>query len=149
MTDGRDGGGVTVSVPRTVRLIHPKGAGVAFVTQAPKGVSADVLAQPGNRPHCPVAATRLRASALFERYAQAVDRGSAHECVPVRGAFPGHASSRTRPCLFSTERGPRIRASGRQALPPHGPSLPFRTSSACFFQRRTRRSWLRPEGLGR
>ncbi|MGW0292482.1 helicase HerA-like domain-containing protein [Streptomyces tuirus] len=137
------------SITQTVRLIRSKGVGVFFVTQTPKDVPADVLAQLGNRvqhalraftpddqkalnatvktfpksPYdleevltdlgtgeavvtvlsekgapTPVAATRLRApeslmgplgqdaleravaeSALYERYAQAVDRESAYE----------------------------------------------------------------------
>ncbi|MCB5181168.1 helicase HerA-like domain-containing protein [Streptomyces antimicrobicus] len=37
------------SVTRTVRLIRSKGIGVFFVTQTPKDVPADVLAQLGNR----------------------------------------------------------------------------------------------------
>ncbi len=37
------------SVERTVRLIRSKGVGVFFVTQTPKDVPADVLAQLGNR----------------------------------------------------------------------------------------------------
>ncbi|MEU0057724.1 helicase HerA-like domain-containing protein [Streptomyces sp. NPDC006334] len=137
------------ALTRTVRLIRSKGVGVFFVTQTPKDVPADVLAQLGNRVQhalraftpddqkalratvktfpdsaydleelltglgtgeavvtvldengapTPVAATRLRAPAslmgpvdaaaldsavraspLFERYAQAVDRESAYE----------------------------------------------------------------------
>ncbi|MFD5740039.1 helicase HerA-like domain-containing protein [Streptomyces massasporeus] len=137
------------SITQTVRLIRSKGVGVFFVTQTPKDVPADVLAQLGNRvqhalraftpddqkalnatvktfpksPYdleevltdlgtgeavvtvlsekgapTPVAATRLRApeslmgplgqdpleravaeSALYERYARAVDRESAYE----------------------------------------------------------------------
>ena len=37
------------SVERTVRMIRSKGVGVYFVTQAPKDIPADVLAQLGNR----------------------------------------------------------------------------------------------------
>jgi DNA helicase HerA-like ATPase len=37
------------SIERTVRLIRSKGVGVFFVTQTPKDVPADVLAQLGNR----------------------------------------------------------------------------------------------------
>jgi uncharacterized protein len=37
------------SVTRTVRLIRSKGVGIFFVTQTPKDVPADVLAQLGNR----------------------------------------------------------------------------------------------------
>ncbi|MFD3722480.1 helicase HerA-like domain-containing protein [Streptomyces sp. NPDC058674] len=37
------------SITRTVRLIRSKGVGVFFVTQTPKDVPADVLAQLGNR----------------------------------------------------------------------------------------------------
>ena len=37
------------SVAQTVRLIRSKGVGVFFVTQTPKDVDADVLAQLGNR----------------------------------------------------------------------------------------------------
>src|SRR5690606_17839447 len=36
-------------VVQTVRLIRPKGVGIFFVTQTPKDVPADVLAQLGNR----------------------------------------------------------------------------------------------------
>ena len=39
----------TESVVQTVRLIRSKGVGVFFVTQTPKDVPADVLAQLGNR----------------------------------------------------------------------------------------------------
>ncbi|MFF5974880.1 helicase HerA-like domain-containing protein [Streptomyces sp. NPDC012769] len=137
------------SITQTVRLIRSKGVGVFFVTQTPKDVPADVLAQLGNRVQhalraftpddakalkatvrtfpnsaydleevltglgtgeavitvlsergapTPVAATRLRApeslmgpvpaadleaavkgSALYGRYAEAVDRESAYE----------------------------------------------------------------------
>lgn len=144
------------SITRTVRLIRSKGVGVFFVTQTPKDVPADVLAQLGNRVQhalraftpddqkalkatvktfpdsaydleelltglgtgeavvtvlsekgapTPVAATRLRApeslmgpvepgaldaavraSALYDRYAQAVDRESAYEKLTSRGA---------------------------------------------------------------
>src|SRR3954454_14226554 len=41
--------GFLESVARTVRLIRSKGVGVFFVTQTPKDVPADVLAQLGNR----------------------------------------------------------------------------------------------------
>jgi DNA helicase HerA-like ATPase len=37
------------AIEQTVRLIRSKGVGVVFVTQAPKGVPGDVLAQLGNR----------------------------------------------------------------------------------------------------
>ncbi|MEU9026006.1 helicase HerA-like domain-containing protein [Streptomyces sp. NPDC048383] len=144
------------SLTRTVRLIRSKGIGVFFVTQTPKDVPADVLAQLGNRvqhalraftpddakalkatvktfPHSaydleelltglgtgeavitvlsengaptPVAATRLRApqslmgpvdaaeldravkaSPLYSRYAEAVDRESAYEKISAEQA---------------------------------------------------------------
>lgn len=144
------------SLTQTVRLIRSKGVGVFFVTQTPKDVPADVLAQLGNRVQhalraftpddqkalkatvrtfpdsaydleelltglgtgeavvtvlsekgapTPVAATRLRApeslmgpvdagaldsavkaSPLYGRYAQAVDRESAYEKLSSRGA---------------------------------------------------------------
>ncbi|MEU3284242.1 helicase HerA-like domain-containing protein [Streptomyces longwoodensis] len=147
------------SVTQTVRLIRSKGVGVFFVTQTPKDVPSDVLAQLGNRvqhalraftpedqkalratvqtfprsPYdleelltglgtgeavvtvlsengapTPVAATRLRApeslmgpvdpgvldgavkaSPLYERYAQAVDRESAYEKLTAAAAHPG------------------------------------------------------------
>ncbi|OSZ61905.1 ATP-binding protein [Streptomyces pharetrae CZA14] len=155
------------SVTRTVRLIRSKGVGVFFVTQTPKDVPADVLAQLGNRiQHAlraftpddqkalkatvrtfpdsaydleelltglgtgeavvtvlsergaptPVAATRLRApeslmgplepaaldravtdSALFERYAQAVDRESAYEKLQRREEPEGQPEPARRP----------------------------------------------------
>lgn len=56
-------------VVQTVRLIRSKGVGVFFVTQTPKDVPADVLAQLGNRvqhalrAHTPDDATALRATA--------------------------------------------------------------------------------------
>ncbi|MFI0090589.1 helicase HerA-like domain-containing protein [Streptomyces bobili] len=144
------------AITRTVRLIRSKGVGVFFVTQTPKDVPGDVLAQLGNRVQhalraftpddqkalkatvrtfpdsaydleelltglgtgeavvtvlsengapTPVAATRLRApeslmgpvdgtvldravqeSALYGRYAQAVDRESAYERLAARAA---------------------------------------------------------------
>ncbi|MFI8101673.1 helicase HerA-like domain-containing protein [Streptomyces sp. NPDC086023] len=144
------------SITQTVRLIRSKGIGVFFVTQTPKDVPGDVLAQLGNRvqhalraftpddakalkatvrtfPHSPydleelltrlgtgeavvtvlsekgaptpVAATRLRApqslmgpveaaaldravkaSPLWSRYAEAVDRESAYEKVSAEQA---------------------------------------------------------------
>ena len=37
------------SVVQTVRLIRSKGVGVFFITQTPKDIHADVLAQLGNR----------------------------------------------------------------------------------------------------
>ncbi|MGW3018057.1 helicase HerA-like domain-containing protein [Streptomyces longwoodensis] len=146
------------AVTQTVRLIRSKGVGVFFVTQTPKDVPSDVLAQLGNRvqhalraftpedqkalratvqtfprsPYdleelltglgtgeavvtvlsengapTPVAATRLRApeslmgpvdpgvlegavkaSPLYERYAQAVDRESAYEKLTAAAAHP-------------------------------------------------------------
>ncbi len=148
------------SITQTVRLIRSKGVGVFFVTQTPKDVPADVLAQLGNRVQhalraftpddqkalkatvktfpdsaydleelltglgtgeavvtvlsekgapTPVAATRLRApeslmgpveagtldaavkaSPLYDRYAQAVDRESAYEKL----SSPSSPSSR-------------------------------------------------------
>ncbi|MCX5196392.1 DUF853 domain-containing protein [Streptomyces sp. NBC_00249] len=144
------------SITQTVRLIRSKGIGVFFVTQTPKDVPADVLAQLGNRvqhalraftpddakalkatvktfPHSPydleelltqlgtgeavvtvlsengaptpVAATRLRApqslmgpveaaaleqavkaSLLYSRYAEPVDRESAYEKISAEQA---------------------------------------------------------------
>ncbi|MFI1441139.1 helicase HerA-like domain-containing protein [Streptomyces fructofermentans] len=144
------------AITQTVRLIRSKGVGVFFVTQTPKDVPADVLAQLGNRVQhalraftpddqkalkatvktfpdsaydleevltglgtgeavvtvlsekgapTPVAATRLRApeslmgpvdaaaldraveqSPLHARYAEAVDRESAHEKLTAREA---------------------------------------------------------------
>ena len=56
------------SVAQTVRLIRSKGVGVFFVTQTPKDVPTDVLAQLGSRvqhqlrAHTPDAAKALRAS---------------------------------------------------------------------------------------
>lgn len=56
-------------VVQTVRLIRSKGVGIFFVTQTPKDVPADVLAQLGNRvqhalrAHTPDDATALRATA--------------------------------------------------------------------------------------
>ena len=56
-------------VTQTVRLIRSKGVGIFFVTQTPKDVPADVLAQLGNRvqhalrAHTPDDATALRATA--------------------------------------------------------------------------------------
>ena len=56
-------------VTQTVRLIRSKGVGVFFVTQTPKDVPADVLAQLGNRiqhalrAHTPDDAAALRATA--------------------------------------------------------------------------------------
>ncbi|WP_217546200.1 helicase HerA-like domain-containing protein [Streptomyces sp. GbtcB6] len=146
------------SITQTVRLIRSKGVGVFFVTQTPKDVPSDVLAQLGNRVQhalraftpedqkalratvqtfpkssydleelltglgigeavvtvlsetgapTPVAATRLRApeslmgpvdaaeldaavrgSALYGRYAQAVDRESAYEKLQRTPAEP-------------------------------------------------------------
>lgn len=58
-----------MQVVQTVRLIRSKGVGVFFVTQTPKDVPADVLAQLGNRvqhalrAHTPDDATALRATA--------------------------------------------------------------------------------------
>ena len=58
-----------VQVVQTVRLIRSKGVGVFFVTQTPKDVPGDVLAQLGNRvqhalrAHTPDDATALRATA--------------------------------------------------------------------------------------
>ena len=40
---------VLQAITQTVRLIRSKGVGVFFVTQSPKDVPADVLAQLGNR----------------------------------------------------------------------------------------------------
>ncbi|MEH0556516.1 helicase HerA-like domain-containing protein [Streptomyces sp. B21-101] len=147
------------AITQTVRLIRSKGVGVFFVTQTPKDVPGDVLAQLGNRVQhalraftpddqkaleatvktfpesscdleelltglgtgdavvtvlsergapTPVAATRLRApeslmgpvdgaaldravreSALYGRYAQAVDRGSAFEKLSAAARQPG------------------------------------------------------------
>ncbi|WP_328969671.1 helicase HerA-like domain-containing protein [Streptomyces sp. NBC_00239] len=150
------------SITQTVRLIRSKGIGIFFVTQTPKDVPADVLAQLGNRvqhalraftpddakalkatvrtfPHSdydleelltqlgtgeavvtvlsekgaptPVAATRLRAprslmgpieepaleqavkaSPLYLRYAQPVDRESAYEKISAEQAAAERAA---------------------------------------------------------
>ncbi|WP_371646403.1 helicase HerA-like domain-containing protein [Streptomyces mirabilis] len=150
------------SITQTVRLIRSKGVGVFFVTQTPKDVPSDVLAQLGNRVQhalraftpddqkalkatvktfpnsaydleevltgmgtgeavvtvlsekgapTPVAATRLRApqslmgpvdpaaldravraSPLYGRYAQAVDRESAYEKLAARDAAAAQAA---------------------------------------------------------
>ncbi|MHA5047953.1 helicase HerA-like domain-containing protein [Streptomyces sp. SD15] len=150
------------SITQTVRLIRSKGVGVFFVTQTPKDVPGDVLAQLGNRVQhalraftpddqkalratvktfpnsaydleevltglgtgeavvtvlsekgapTPVAATRLRApqslmgpvdatvlgqavkaSSLYGRYAQAVDRESAYEKLTAREAARAQAA---------------------------------------------------------
>ncbi|MGG8408308.1 helicase HerA-like domain-containing protein [Streptomyces sp. 12297] len=150
------------SITQTVRLIRSKGIGIFFVTQTPKDVPADVLAQLGNRvqhalraftpddakalkatvrtfPHSdydleelltqlgtgeavvtvlsekgaptPVAATRLRAprslmgpieepaleqavkaSPLYSRYAQPVDRESAYEKISAEQAAAERAA---------------------------------------------------------
>ncbi|MER5301991.1 helicase HerA-like domain-containing protein [Streptomyces lasiicapitis] len=149
------------SITQTVRLIRSKGVGVFLVTQTPKDVPADVLAQLGNRVQhalraftpddekalkatvrtfpnsaydleetltglgtgeavvtvlsekgapTPVAVTRLRApqslmgpveagaleravrgSALYGRYAEAVDRESAYERLSARAPAEGSA----------------------------------------------------------
>ncbi|NMI59413.1 DUF853 family protein [Streptomyces sp. RLA2-12] len=151
------------SITQTVRLIRSKGVGVFFVTQTPKDVPSDVLAQLGNRVQhalraftpddqkalkatvktfpnsaydleevltgmgtgeavvtvlsekgapTPVAATRLRApqslmgpvdpaaldravraSPLYGRYAQAVDRESAYEKLAARDAAAAQAAA--------------------------------------------------------
>ncbi|MVO89401.1 DUF853 family protein [Streptomyces sp. p1417] len=151
------------SITQTVRLIRSKGVGVFFVTQTPKDVPADVLAQLGNRvqhalraftpedqkalkatvrtfpnsPYdleetltgigtgeavvtvlsekgapTPVAVTRLRApqslmgpvaaaeleravrgSALYGRYAEAVDRESAYERLNARAQAQAEAEA--------------------------------------------------------
>ncbi|MET9953166.1 helicase HerA-like domain-containing protein [Streptomyces sp. NPDC006339] len=152
------------SITQTVRLIRSKGVGVFFVTQTPKDVPADVLAQLGNRVQhalraftpddakalkatvrtfpksaydleevltglgtgeavitvlsekgapTPVAATRLRApeslmgpvpaadlaaavrgSALYGRYAEAVDRESAYERLTAEQRAAEEAAER-------------------------------------------------------
>ncbi|MFD9935536.1 helicase HerA-like domain-containing protein [Streptomyces massasporeus] len=168
------------SITQTVRLIRSKGVGVFFVTQTPKDVPADVLAQLGNRvqhavraftpddqkalnatvktfpksPYdleevltdlgtgeavvtvlsergapTPVAATRLRApeslmgplaqdaleravaeSALYERYARAVDRESAYERLERgRGAKGPDEMREAAPRKPRERRGPRER----------------------------------------
>ncbi|MET9901551.1 helicase HerA-like domain-containing protein [Streptomyces sp. NPDC006446] len=171
------------SITQTVRLIRSKGVGVFFVTQTPKDVPGDVLAQLGNRvqhalraftpddqkalkatvktfpdsPYdleevltglgtgeavvtvlsekgapTPVAATRLRApqslmgpveagaldqavraSPLYGRYAQAVDRESAYEkLTPARAG--GGAASGSRPSPPSSSAPP---SSGGRGAP--------------------------------
>ena len=71
-------------VAQTVRLIRSKGVGVFFVTQTPKDVPADVLAQLGSRiqhqlrAHTPDAAKALRATVSTYPHTDVRPRGGAH-----------------------------------------------------------------------
>jgi len=91
-----------VQVTQTVRLIRSKGVGVFFVTQSPKDVPADVLAQLGNRVQhalrafTPDDATALRAAARtfpksdydIERLLQELGTGEAITTVLTEKGAP-------------------------------------------------------------
>ena len=80
------------SVAQTVRLIRSKGVGVFFVTQTPKDVPADVLAQLGNRvqhalrAYTPDDAKALKATvSTFPKSGLLRPRGAAHPAGHRRG----------------------------------------------------------------
>ncbi|WP_411103742.1 helicase HerA-like domain-containing protein [Streptomyces sp. cmx-4-9] len=191
------------SVTQTVRLIRSKGVGVFFVTQTPKDVPADVLAQLGNRvqhalraftpddakalraavrtfPHSPydleelltqlgtgeavvtvlsekgaptpVAATRLcaprslmgpvepaaleqavRASPLWSRYAEPVDRESAFEKISAEQAA---AEAQAEAAAAAADAEKQARAAGKAArgAPKPDPSPAERVVGSGLFR---------------
>ena len=79
------------SITQTVRLIRSKGVGVFFVTQTPKDVPDDVLAQLGNRvQHALRAFTPDDAKALQGDGVDVPER----RLRPRGGAHPARASAR-------------------------------------------------------
>lgn len=176
------------SITQTVRLIRSKGIGVFFVTQTPKDVPADVLAQLGNRvqhalraftpddakalkatvktfPHSPydleelltrlgtgeavitvlsengaptpVAATRLRApqslmgpiepaaleqavkaSPLYARYAEPIDRASAYEKISAQQAAAEAEAEAAAAAAASAKRAKEAEKAARGAPEP-------------------------------
>ncbi|MEU9033532.1 helicase HerA-like domain-containing protein [Streptomyces sp. NPDC048352] len=191
------------SITQTVRLIRSKGVGVFFVTQTPKDVPADVLAQLGNRvqhalraftpedakalkatvktfPHSaydleetltglgtgeavitvlsergaltPVAATRLRApqslmgpveagaldravkaSPLYARYAEPVDRESAYEKITAEQAA---AEAGAEAAAAAAEAGKQAEEAARSArkTPRPEPSLAEQVVGSGLFR---------------
>ena len=97
------------SIAQTVRLIRSKGVGVFFVTQQPKDVPEDVLAQLGSRiqhqlrAHTPNDAKALRHTVATYPTLVVRPRGAAHPARHRRGR--GHRD------------GPRRRARRRSRTP--------------------------------
>ncbi|MFH7598414.1 helicase HerA-like domain-containing protein [Streptomyces racemochromogenes] len=191
------------SVTQTVRLIRSKGIGVFFVTQTPKDVPADVLAQLGNRvqhalraftpddakalraavrtfpksPYdleelltrlgtgeavvtvlsekgapTPVAATRLRApqslmgpvdaaaldaavkaSPLYPRYAEPVDRESAYEKITAEQAA-AEAEAEAAAAAAEADRRAKAEARATHGAPKPEPSLAQQVVGSGLFR---------------
>ncbi|MFD3696618.1 helicase HerA-like domain-containing protein [Streptomyces sp. NPDC058646] len=191
------------SVTQTVRLIRSKGVGVFFVTQTPKDVPADVLAQLGNRvqhalraftpddakalkatvktfPHSaydleelltqlgtgeavitvlsergaptPVAATRLRApqslmgpvgataleravkaSPLWSRYAEPVDRASAYEKISAEQAA-AEAQAEAAAAAAEAEKQAKAAEKAARSAPKPDPSLAQQVAGSGLFR---------------
>ena len=93
------------AIAQTVRLIRSKGVGVFFVTQTPKDVPGDVLAQLGNRvQHALRAFTPDDAKALKATVSHLPERRptTSRSCSP--SSAPARPSS---PCCPSGARRPR------------------------------------------
>ena len=79
------------AIEQTVRLIRSKGVGVFFVTQSPKDVPGDVLAQLGNRVQhalrafTPDDAKALKAAVSTYPHSDVRPRGAAHLARHRRG----------------------------------------------------------------
>ena len=88
------------AITQTVRLIRSKGVGIFFVTQTPKDVPSDVLAQLGSRvqhqlrAHTPDDATALRQTVRTYPTQRLRPRGGAHEPRHRRGDRHGHERAR-------------------------------------------------------
>ncbi|MEU8431445.1 helicase HerA-like domain-containing protein [Streptomyces sp. NPDC029216] len=191
------------SITQTVRLIRSKGIGVFFVTQTPKDVPADVLAQLGNRVQhalraftpddakalkatvrtfprsaydleelltglgtgeavvtvlgeqgapTPVAATRLRApqslmgpvdaaaldaavkaSLLYPRYAQPVDRASAYEKITAEQAV-AEAEAEAAAAAAEAEKQARAEERAARGAPKPEPSLAQQVVGSGLFR---------------
>ncbi|MDJ0384221.1 helicase HerA-like domain-containing protein [Streptomyces sp. G-G2] len=191
------------SITQTVRLIRSRGVGIFFVTQTPKDVPADVLAQLGNRVQhalraftpddakalkatvrtfpnseydleelltqlgtgeavvtvlsekgapTPVAATRLRApqslmgpieptaldqavkaSPLYPRYAEAVDRESAYERISADQAA-AEAAAETAAAAAEAEKEAKEAAKTARTAPRPDPSLAEKVVGSGLFR---------------
>ncbi|MET3982453.1 helicase HerA-like domain-containing protein [Streptomyces sp. PvR034] len=191
------------SITQTVRLIRSKGVGIFFVTQTPKDVPADVLAQLGNRvqhalraftpddakalkatvktfPHSeydleelltqlgtgeavvtvlsekgaptPVAATRLRApqslmgpvepavldqavkaSLLYSRYAEPIDRESAYEKIGAEQAA-AEAAAEQAAAAAEAEKQAKAAEKAARSAPKPDPSLAEQVVGSGLFR---------------
>ena len=125
------------SITQTVRLIRSKGVGVFFVTQTPKDVPADVLAQLGNRVQhalrafTPDDAKALKATVSTFPKSALRPGGGAHPAGHRRGGRHGAVTRRAprRPVAWTRLRAPAVADGGRSSrrvMAARSPASPLR-----------------------